>query len=263
MTTRQRLQVFSVQALEGTDFESYQGSRATQQVVRRRMVGHDGIRRSVQAMVLSLVKGGQSSMLVVEGSPGAGKTCLLNHLINDEEYEGHLGSLHIFQASGNPAFKSIPLYPWRSILTVRPTSCALTARHGKASDRLYAPWWFYRVLASAGTGAPPARSRPPLTADCHTCGRVPHTLNRPDRTLALWRSQAATGEPPFACGCVPPAAYRTASMLQYSSTSAPAACNKQTYCPKYQPPPCKACGSAEGDSEGDSSEIAGCAAGDV
>jgi Cdc6-like AAA superfamily ATPase len=82
------------------------------------MVGRDVVLQSVRAMVLDLVKGGRSSMLMVEGPPGAGKTCLLTHLIRDEEYDSHLGGLHIFQASGNPAFKSIPLYPWRSILTV-------------------------------------------------------------------------------------------------------------------------------------------------
>lgn len=119
------MQVFAVRVLAGTDFSAikdaadvFQVANPAQRVIQRRMVGREPILQSVRTIVAKLVTERHSSVLMIESTAGMGKTCLLNHLIRDEEFEGRRGRLHIFQASGNPAFKSIPLYPWRSIFKV-------------------------------------------------------------------------------------------------------------------------------------------------
>ena len=96
----------------------YQGPTTAKQVTKR-MVGREPVLEQICALAHKLTDENKGSVLILEGARGRGKTCMLNHLIEREEFNGRRGRINIFQASGNAAFKSHSLYPWRSILMVR------------------------------------------------------------------------------------------------------------------------------------------------
>lgn len=87
--------------------------------IARRMVGREPILQVIRGMTHALVTENKSSLLMLSGHAGYGKTKLMHHLSTEEEFQGHRSNFHIFRARGTPELRPVPLTPWRTIIVVR------------------------------------------------------------------------------------------------------------------------------------------------
>lgn len=127
------MQVFSVSMLQDFDLSGevvqcvgFAGKRVPTGTGNRQMVGREAVLQMVRKMAQGLVQDKEGSLLLVHAAAGFGKSKLLHHLQNHEEYAGWKSSLALFSAAGARELRPVPLTPWRSIIE----ACALTpARH--------------------------------------------------------------------------------------------------------------------------------------
>lgn len=83
-----------------------------------RMIGRESVLSTVRAQVLNIIHGKLSSLLLVTGDAGYGKTRFIQHLTNDEEFGGYKSRLCMFSGPGVRETSTIPFTPWRIILEV-------------------------------------------------------------------------------------------------------------------------------------------------
>ena len=120
------LQVFSVHLLPGCDLANEAAlatgalsSRRTSERVHQRMVGREAVLQVVRERARRVVRDNTSSLTMVAGPAGMGKTRLLQHLSSDEDFAGFKSDLRIFRAKGTQELRPVPLTPWRTIIIVR------------------------------------------------------------------------------------------------------------------------------------------------
>jgi hypothetical protein len=121
----QWLQVYSVHLLHDCNLEKEVALatgatllRRASERVHRKMVGREPILQVIRGMAKHLVQDNKSSLLMLSGHAGYGKTKMMQHLAADEEFLGFRSEIHIFRAAGTPELRPIPLTPWRSIIMV-------------------------------------------------------------------------------------------------------------------------------------------------
>jgi hypothetical protein len=132
------MQVFSVHLLPGCDLEAEAAlatgavaSRRGSERVHRTMIGRNVIVEVIRKRAKKLAMLNQSSLIMLSGPPGYGKTRLLHHLSQDEEFAGYRSELHIFRAAGNPEQRPVALTPWRAIIVVRCIQTMSSASQGQ------------------------------------------------------------------------------------------------------------------------------------
>jgi hypothetical protein len=120
--------VFAVEQLVSTDLRrqvsqacTAQGAalRRNHESVHHRHVGRTSVLQSILDKVSALVLSNQSGLVMIKGESGFGKSCLVQHLLEEDELGGLRTRCHIFHAAGTPEFRPIPLTPWKVIMVVR------------------------------------------------------------------------------------------------------------------------------------------------
>lgn len=79
------------------------------------MVGRQGVLESITDEVHSFRNLGETKVIIIEGGPGSGKTKLVNEVQKANTESSELDGIHQFYSTGDAAYKSLPLHPWRRI----------------------------------------------------------------------------------------------------------------------------------------------------
>lgn len=123
------VQVFSAQHFQHCDYGMliaqamgpHQMAMSTRalQLSPWQMVGRESVLSTLRDQLLKVVQHNTSSLLIITGDAGYGKTRFIQHLSKNEEFGGYRSKVHIFSGPGMRESSMIPLAPWRIMLEVR------------------------------------------------------------------------------------------------------------------------------------------------